>query len=117
MRIYSTGSIISVPNRGTRPFSNLIISSTAPTTQLAGSPASPIVSTVVGPRTPSVHQQPSQVLQTQSSSMSHQFGGNIGLQQPPTLRLERARPNEVGFVMIIISTEYCKNTLLIIQSI
>ena len=102
--------MIPVPNRGTRPFSNLVMSSTAPVTQLAGSPTSPSVSTVLGARTPSVHQQPSQVLQTQSSSMSHQYGGSIGLQQPPTLRLERARPNEVGYIMLLLSIEYCKNT-------
>ena len=73
------------PNRGTRPYLNLGINQTAPSTQLSGGPSSPIVSPLAGGMTPSVHQQP----------MPPQFGGNLGLQQPPMLRLERARPNEV----------------------
>ena len=76
------------PNRGNRPFLNLSANPSSPTTQLSASPSSPIVSPLVGGMTPSVHQQ-------QHMGMPPQFGGNIGLQQPPTLRLERARLHEV----------------------
>ena len=81
---------MATPNRGTRPYLNLGINQTLPTTQLSGSPSSPIVSPLVGGMTPSVHQQ-----QQQQAGMAPQYGGNIGLQQPPALRLERARPHEV----------------------
>ena len=80
------------PNRGTRPYLNLGINQTAPSTQLSGGPSSPIVSPLAGGMTPSVHQQP----------MPPQFGGNLGLQQPPMLRLERARPNEVRNIQILL---------------
>ena len=65
---------------------------TSAVTQMTTSPASPSASNLVSGMTPSVHQQPGQVYQTQSSQF---VGGSIGLQQPPALRLERARPNEV----------------------
>ena len=93
-----------IPNRGSRPFPNLVLSSTAPVPPGPGSPTAPIVSPLVSGRTPSVHQQSSQVLQSQPSVITHQtsqFGGGIGLQQPPALRLERARPNEVRYLIIV----------------
>ena len=84
------------PNRGTRPYLNLGINQTAPSTQLSGGPSSPIVSPLAGGMTPSVHQQP----------MPPQFGGNLGLQQPPMLRLERARPNEVRNIEILLHNSF-----------
>ena len=83
------------PNRGNRPFLNLSANPSSPTTQLSASPSSPIVSPLVGGMTPSVHQQ-------QHMGMPPQLGGNIGLQQPPTLRLERARPHEVMIFTYIL---------------
>ena len=78
--------------RGSRPFSKLAMPTTSAVTQMTTGPASPSASNLVSGMTPSVHQQPGQVYQTQSSQF---VGGSIGLQQPPALRLERARPNEV----------------------
>ena len=65
---------------------------TSSAAQVTTGPASPSAPNLLSGMTPSVHQQPAQVYQTQSSQF---VGGSIGLQQPPALRLERARPNEV----------------------
>ena len=75
---------------------SLSVNQSSPATQLSGSPSSPIVSPLAGGMTPSVHQQ-------QYAGMPPQFGGNIGLQQPPTLRLERARPHEVSNILVHFS--------------
>ena len=78
--------------RGSRPLSKLTMPTQSSVAQMTTSPASPSASNLVSGMTPSVHQQPGQVYQTQSSQF---VGGSTGLQQPPALRLERARPNEV----------------------
>ena len=75
--------------RGSRPLSKLTMPTQSSVAQMTTGPASPSASNLVSGMTPSVHQQPGQVYQTQF------VGGSIGLQQPPALRLERARPNEV----------------------
>ena len=92
MLYQSSGLPTAVPNRGSRPFSKLAMPTTCSVTQMTTGPASPSASNLISGMTPSVHQQPGQVYQTQSSQF---VGGSIGLQQPPALRLERARPNEV----------------------
>ena len=78
--------------RGSRPLSKLTMPTQSSVAQMTTGPASPSAPNLLSGMTPSVHQQPGQVYQTQSSQF---VGGSIGLQQPPALRLERARPNEV----------------------
>ena len=83
-----------IPNRGSRPLPNLMVTSTVPVAQVASGPSSPVVVPFATVVTPSLHQQQlKKELQTQPSLPS--VGGS-GLQQPPAFRLDRARPHEVN---------------------